>query len=73
MRIACQQTILMKYHAFLLFLKKRQHLNLWFAANCSWRFKVTDFLALVGDVYCIFCYFPMWYPGSGVVLYCIVP
>ena len=31
-----------------------------------------DLLALVGDVYCIF-YFPMWYPGSGVVLYCIVP
>ena len=24
-------------------------------------------LALVGDVNCIF-YFPMWYPGSGVVL-----
>ena len=31
----------------------------------------TDLLALVGDVYCIF-YFPMWYPGSGVVLDCIV-
>ena len=29
-----------------------------------------DLLALVGDVY--FCYFPMWYPGSGVVLDCIV-
>ena len=28
-------------------------------------------LALVGDVYCIF-YFPMWYPGSGLVLDCIV-
>ena len=28
-------------------------------------------LALVGDVYRIFCYFPMWYPGSGVVLDCI--
>ena len=30
-----------------------------------------DLLALVGDVYCIFvtfCYFPMWYFGSGVVL-----
>ena len=31
-----------------------------------------DLLALVGDVYCIFCYFPMWYPGLGVVLDCIV-
>ena len=31
-----------------------------------------DLLALVGDVYCIFCYFPMKYPGSGVVLDCIV-
>ena len=30
-----------------------------------------DLLALVGDVYCIFD-FPMWYPGSGVVLDCIV-
>ena len=30
-------------------------------------------LALVGVAYCIFCYyFPMWYPGSGVVLDCIV-
>ena len=31
-----------------------------------------DLLALVGDVYCIFCYVPMWYSGSG-VLDCIVP
>ena len=31
-----------------------------------------DHLALVADVYCIFCYFPMCYPGSGVVLDCIV-
>ena len=31
-----------------------------------------DLLALVGNVYCIFCYLPMWYPGSGVVLDCIV-
>ena len=30
-----------------------------------------DLLALVGDVYC-FCYFPMWYTGSGVVFDCIV-
>ena len=29
-------------------------------------------LGLVGDVYCISFYFPMWYPGSGVVLDCIV-
>ena len=28
-----------------------------------------DLFALVGDVYCIFDYFPMWYPGSGVVLF----
>ena len=28
MRIVCQQTILMKYHAELLFLKKRQNLKL---------------------------------------------
>ena len=25
-------------------------------------------LALVGVVYCIFCFFPMWYPGPGTVL-----
>ena len=31
-----------------------------------------DLLALVGDVYFNFCYFPMWYLGSGVVLDCIV-
>ena len=31
-----------------------------------------DLLALVYDVNCVFCYFPMWYPGSGVVLDCIV-
>ena len=32
-----------------------------------------NLLALVGDFYCVFfCYFPMWYPGSGVVLDCIV-
>ena len=29
-------------------------------------------LALVGDVNFIFCYFPMWYSVSGVVLGCIV-
>ena len=31
-----------------------------------------DLLALVGDVHCIFVFFPMWSPGSGVVLDCIV-
>ena len=31
-----------------------------------------DLLAIDGDVYCIFCYFRMLYPGSGVVLDCIV-
>ena len=28
-----------------------------------------DLLALFGDVYCMCCYLPMWYPGSGVVLF----
>ena len=32
-----------------------------------------DLLALVGDVYCLFVsYCPLWYPGSSVVLGCIV-
>ena len=30
-----------------------------------------DALTLVCDVKLCFCHFPMWYPGSGVVLYCI--
>ena len=30
-----------------------------------------DLLALVCDVLLCFCHFPMWYPGSGVVLDCI--
>ena len=30
-----------------------------------------DLLALVCDVLLCFCYFPMWYLGSGVVLDCI--
>ena len=30
-----------------------------------------DLLALVCDVKLCFCHFPMWYPGSGVVLECI--
>ena len=31
----------------------------------------TDLLALVCDVSLCCCHFPMWYPGSGVVLDCI--
>ena len=30
-----------------------------------------DLLALVYDVLLCFCHFPMWYPGSGMVLDCI--
>ena len=30
-----------------------------------------DLLALVCDVELCFCHFPMWYPGSGVILNCI--
>ena len=30
----------------------------------------TDLLTLVCDVYFVLCYFPMWYPGSGVILDC---
>ena len=30
-----------------------------------------DLLALVSDVKLCFCHFPMWYPGSGMVLDCI--
>ena len=37
-RLVCQQTILIKYHALLLFLKKRQNLKLSSAANYRWRF-----------------------------------
>ena len=32
---------------------------------------LTSWLFLV--MYYVFCYFTMWYPGSGVVLDCIVP
>ena len=44
MRIVCQQTILMKYHAlFVIFEKKKkkkqQNLKLSSAANYRWRFK----------------------------------
>ena len=37
-RIVCQQTILMKYRALLLFLKKRKNLKLSSAASYRWRF-----------------------------------
>ena len=32
-----------------------------------------DLLALVCDIYLYFCHFPVWHPGSGVVLDCIDP
>ena len=32
----------------------------------------SDLVALVGDIYCTFWYFPMWYPGSSVVVDCII-
>ena len=38
MRIVCQQTILVKFHALLLFLEKQQNLKLSSAANYRWRF-----------------------------------
>ena len=41
------------------------------AALCPPAGKMAGLLALVSDVYCI-CYFPLWYPGPGVVLDCIV-
>ena len=31
---------------------------------------LTSFLSFV-MLNCVFCHFPMWYPGSGVVLDCI--
>ena len=30
-----------------------------------------DLMALACGVWLCFCHFPMWYPGSGVVLDCI--
>ena len=41
------------------------------SVHCCLVVTLWDF-AFVGDVDCILCYFPMWYPGSGVVLDCIV-
>ena len=34
--------------------------------------KGAELLALVGDVFFYFCYFPMLYPWTGAVLDCIV-
>ena len=45
--------------------------RLFIAALCSPAGKeLTPWLLLV--MFIVFCYFPMWYPGSGVVLDCIV-
>ena len=41
--------------------------RLFIAALCSPAGK-----GLTCDVYCIFCYFPIWNPGSGVMLDSIV-
>ena len=40
MRIVCQQTILMNYHAVFVIFEKQQNLKLSSAAKCSWPFKV---------------------------------
>ena len=48
MRIVCQQTILMKYHAlFAIFEKKQHNLKLPSDAKCRWRFKDQDKLSHV--------------------------
>ena len=44
------------YHAF-------TSVNCCLVVTC---WEMADLMTLVGD--CIFCYFSMWYPGSGVVL-----
>ena len=41
----------------------------WLVVTCWER---ANLLAIVGDVHCICCYVPLLYPGSGVVLDCIV-
>ena len=38
MRIVCQQTILMKYHALFVIFEKLQNFQLSSATNCSWHF-----------------------------------
>ena len=38
----------------------------WCLVVTSW--ERADPLALICDVWLCFCHFPMWYPGSGVVL-----
>ena len=53
MRIVCQQTILMKYHALLLFLKKRQNLKISSAANYRWPLKGLNGASLIVNRFCI--------------------
>ena len=46
MRIVCQQTILMKYHAlFVIFEKKQQNFKLSSAAKYRWHLRVNDIIA----------------------------
>ena len=45
--------------------------GLFIAALRSSCWESADLLALVCNVLLYFCHFPMWYPGSGVVLDCI--
>ena len=52
-------------HVFLMFLCPFIA-ALWSAAGKG----LTSWFLLV--MFIVFCYFPMWYPGSGVVLDCIV-
>ena len=41
----------------------------WFLVVSCW--ERADLMAVVCDVLLCVCHFPMWYPGSGVVLDCI--
>ena len=59
MRIVCQQTILMIYHALFLFSKRRQNLKWSSAVNYRWRFRVKSS--------------PLWYgktPNNSTLCYC---
>ena len=58
MRIVCQQTILMKYHALLLFLKKRQ------IFNCR-------LLQIIGDAFRVNTWLTELFMGACVVIQCI--
>ena len=53
MRIVCQQTILMKYHALLFFLKNRQNLKISSAANYRWPLKGLNGVPLIVTRFCI--------------------